>query len=384
MSTAVEPQRAPPRSPQADSPPNSPPKRLSQVEAALSALHTPAHERTEAQIAALVTWCRVNNLGSALGGSVNLDLLCRAMKAEEYEEDHVLFRQGDAGSVYYIVFSGEISLYVNTTLSALNTILKPAAQTAVLGSRLMRGLRTSQSAKAGGARGCAVSATAAPTSERPPAAAAAAPPAAGTGRRGSCRSAIAAAALGSSASLLSGRSSSPHAAAPAAAPAEKGQAQEEGQPRRARPSSEAAGKVGQPRRPSSDAAGKEGQPRRPSSEAAGSTSKPASPPPRRRTSLSGAAIVGLPVEAPISKEEAARLEAAKLGKCVHTATAGTGFGDLALISSQPRAAGAVVRNGPCMLLAIRREAYDSIVKAEAAKALRQKVALMRNGLTLTP
>ena len=349
MSTAVEPQPSPPklRSPQAD----SPPKQQNKVEAALSALHTPAHERTEAQIAALVTWCRVNNLGSALGGSVNLDLLCRAMKAEEYEEDHVLFRQGDAGSVYYIVFSGEISLYVNTTLSALNTILKPAAQTAVLGSRLMRGLRTSQSgaAKAGGARGCAVSATAAPTSERPPAAAAAAPPAAGTGRRGSCRSAIAAAALGSSASLLLGRSSSPHAAAPAAAPAEKGQAQPG-----------------------------------PPSEASGSTSKPASPPPRRRTSLSGAAIVGLPVEAPISKEEAARLEAAKMGKCVHTATAGTGFGDLALISSQPRAAGAVVRNGPCMLLAIRREAYDSIVKAEAAKALRQKVALMRNGLTLTP
>jgi hypothetical protein len=219
MSTAVEPQPSPPK---LRSPPDSPPKQQNlHVEAALSALRTPAHERTEAQIAALVTWCRVNNLGSALGGSVNLDLLCRAMKAEEYEEDHVLFRQGDAGSVYYIVFSGEISLYVNTTLSAVDTLFKPAIQTAVMGTRLMRSLRT----KAGGARGsCAVSATAAPT-ERPPAAAAAAPPAAGTGRRGSCRSAIAAAALGSSASLISVHSASPQAAAPAAAPAERGAGQ---------------------------------------------------------------------------------------------------------------------------------------------------------------
>ena len=220
MATAVDPQPSPPklRSPQAA---DSPPKQSTQVEAALSALRTPAHERTEAQIAALVTWCRVRNLGSALGGSVNLDLLCRAMKAEEYEEDHVLFRQGDAGSVYYIVFSGEVGLYVNTTLSTLNTLLKPAIGTAVLGSRLMRGLRTSGTAKAGSRGSCAVLAAAAPATEKPPAAAGAAAPPAGTGRRGSCRSAIAAAAFGSSASLLA---RPPHAAAPAA-PAEKDQAQ---------------------------------------------------------------------------------------------------------------------------------------------------------------
>ena len=136
-----------------------------QVEAARSAVRTPAHERTAAQIAALVVWARMHNVGSALGGSVNLDLLCRAMNAEEYEEDHVLFRQGDEGSVYYLVFSGEISLYVNTTLSAVDALLKPAAQTAVMSRRLVRGLRTNPAARAGAARAscCAVSAAAAPT-----------------------------------------------------------------------------------------------------------------------------------------------------------------------------------------------------------------------------
>ena len=145
-----------------------------QVEAARSAVRTPAHERTAAQIAALVIWCRMHNVGSALGGSVNLDLLCRAMNAEEYEEDHVLFRQGDEGSVYYLVFSGEISLYVNTTLSAVDALLKPAAQTAMVSRRLVRGLRTNPAARAGAARAscCAVSAAAASTAERPPAAAA--------------------------------------------------------------------------------------------------------------------------------------------------------------------------------------------------------------------
>ena len=146
-----------------------------QAEAALAALRTLAHDRTGAQIAALVAWCRVRNLGSALGGSVNLDLLCRAMMVEEYEEDHILFRQGDAGSIYYIVFSGEVAIYV---LPAL----KPTAEAVMLASRLMKGPRPSF-AKAG-SRG----------SEKALAAASAAPPPAGMGRRGSCR-AIAAAAL---------------------------------------------------------------------------------------------------------------------------------------------------------------------------------------------
>ena len=108
-----------------------------QVDAALAALRTPARDRTAKQVADLVTWCRARNLGSALGGSVNLDLLCRAMRLEDYEEDHILFRQGDPGSIYYIVFSGEVAIHVNTALSALS-LMRPAARSAVATSARSR------------------------------------------------------------------------------------------------------------------------------------------------------------------------------------------------------------------------------------------------------
>ena len=89
------------------------------ADAALAALRVPAQHRTTEQIAALVAWCE--SKGVAPGGAkVNLDLLSRAMKLEEYPDATVLFRQGDSGSTYYIVFSGEVAIFVNSAMSALS------------------------------------------------------------------------------------------------------------------------------------------------------------------------------------------------------------------------------------------------------------------------
>lgn len=88
------------------------------AEMALAALRVPYHERTTEQIGALVSWCE--SKGVAPGGAkVNLDQLCRAMKLEEYPDETVLFRQGDPGSTYYIVFSGEVAIFVNSVNSVL-------------------------------------------------------------------------------------------------------------------------------------------------------------------------------------------------------------------------------------------------------------------------
>ena len=86
---------------------------VSQTEAsALSALRTAASDRTKEDVDSIVRWCKEKQLDSKLGGSINFGLLCRAMALEEYHEGEVLFRQGDEGHTYYIIFRGAVAIYV--------------------------------------------------------------------------------------------------------------------------------------------------------------------------------------------------------------------------------------------------------------------------------
>ena len=94
---------------------------------ALAALRTPARERSTEQIAALVEWCESKSVAPG-GATVNLELLSRAMKLEEVPNDTILFRQGDPGSTYYIVFSGEVAIHVNSALAALAAMQAPGSR----------------------------------------------------------------------------------------------------------------------------------------------------------------------------------------------------------------------------------------------------------------
>lgn len=319
------------------------------ADAALAALRTSARERTAAQIAALVAWCESKGVAPG-GATVNLESLSRAMRLEEHADETILFRQGDAGHTYYIVFSGDVSIYVNSALAALSAMQAPSKPLYSSGSSRLTSKDASvrQTPRIGSASS-SVKQTPRQIS-------------------GLMKAALSKDVMGAALDKVdddnAAGSDKPPGDKPGSAGGEK-------------PTVGAT-----PRRPSMTT------PREP----------PSTPPMQARERRSSQSLLAPQaaedkakdtaksssgrIQSPqtVEEGEAPKEPGPDLGKCVLVVSAGKGFGDLALMSSQPRAASAVVSGGPAMLIAIRREAYDSIVKAEAAAAMRHKVALLRAGV----
>ena len=76
-------------------------------EMTLAALRLPPAERSSAHLASLLIWSREH---VKLGTKVRIEQLCKVMELVDLEEEEVLFRQGDEGDAYYLVFSGEVGL----------------------------------------------------------------------------------------------------------------------------------------------------------------------------------------------------------------------------------------------------------------------------------
>ena len=74
----------------------------------LTALRAPPEKRTAQQHGAVVSWAREH---IKLGDAVRVEQLTRAMELVELAEDTVLFRKGDEGDSYYVVFKGEVGMY---------------------------------------------------------------------------------------------------------------------------------------------------------------------------------------------------------------------------------------------------------------------------------
>jgi len=304
---------------------------------ALAALRVPAQHRTTEQIAVLVAWCE--SKGVAPGGAkVNLDLLSRAMKLEEYPDATVLFRQGDSGSTYYIVFSGEVAIFVNSAMSALSLMQVCAGARShtrpklgvTASAHLDRSIFVSR-ARQGSTSSRLVSRASSTITSKDASkdASVRQTPAPGSGSSsvkqtpgsgsGSFKQTPRRARLGS----LLGGASMKEAMAKALAESEPAQAEGGGAPGAAPAIPEAA---------------------------AAAIPEAVAAPSRLRSRRSSKSINCDRFAGPIGSSDGAVAEPPDLGKCVLAVAAGHGFGDLALISSQPRAASAVVRGGPAQVI----------------------------------
>ena len=81
------------------------------------ALRLTCSERSAADEATILSWAKRVNLPE----EVALEQLVASMELREYNTAHsVLFRQGDEGDSYYLVFSGEVGMFdeIETTLGA--------------------------------------------------------------------------------------------------------------------------------------------------------------------------------------------------------------------------------------------------------------------------
>ena len=76
---------------------------------ALEALQTIADDRTPQHQADLLAWARKH---VKIKGDVRMDLLCRQMEFVQLDQGNVLFRQGDAGDAYYLVFEGDVGMHI--------------------------------------------------------------------------------------------------------------------------------------------------------------------------------------------------------------------------------------------------------------------------------
>ena len=72
------------------------------------ALRITSSERSASDVATILSWAQ----GVKLPGEVGLEQLVASMEMREYHAaQSVLFRQGDEGDCYYLVFSGQVGMF---------------------------------------------------------------------------------------------------------------------------------------------------------------------------------------------------------------------------------------------------------------------------------